>query len=450
MLDLPEISESNNMNNKANVDLKKTGFLACAALAVANMVGTGVFTSLGFQVAALPSPFLILSLWVLGGVAAFCGAICYSELSAMLPGSGGEYHFLREVYHPALGFMAAFVSVAIGFAAPVALAAMAFGKYGQGVFPEANSALLGWGAIVGISLAHSVSVRASGVFQVIVTSIKVTLIGGFLVAGYFAGKSVALAPLDGDFPKMFSGAYGVSLMYVMYAYWGWNAASYIIGEVRNPQKTVPAALLVATAFVTALYVLINAIFLGSAPMADLSGKLEVGKVAAEHLFGNAGGRVMAGIIAVGLLSSMSAMMWAGPRVTQMVGKDFPAFFWLGRTSVGGVPRNALFVQALLVGVFFLTGSFEMVLVYTSFALTVCSSLAVLGVIVMRVRRPDLARPFRCWGYPFTPLVYLAICGLMLGYSAVQKPVEALAGSGTLAIGLLLYALTSRIGRDRSS
>ena len=417
---------------------RKAGLYACIALAVANMVGTGVFTSLGFQLAALPSPFLVLSLWVLGGVAAFCGAMCYAELSAMLPGSGGEYHFLREIYHPALGVMAAAVSLGVGFSAPVALAAMACGKYFQAALPEVPYVVVGWVAILGISSAHAFSIRTSGIVQVAVTGIKLTLIGCFLAAGFFAGHPVPVAPAAGDMRMIFSGAYAVALMFVMYSYCGWNAASYIIGEVENPQKTVPAALLIATAFVTVLYVLLNGVFMASAPVSELAGKIEVGEVAAISLFGAAGGRAMSGIIAVGLLAAMSAMMWAGPRVIQMVGGDFPAFGWLARTNRGGVPGNALLVQTLLVVLLFVTGSFEAVLIYTTFALTACSSLAVLGVIVMRIRRPDLPRPFRCWGYPFTPLVYLAICGLMLGYSAVEKPVHALAGCATLAVGLALY------------
>ena len=425
--------------------MKKAGLYACTALAIANMVGTGVFTSLGFQVEAIPSPFLILSLWVLGGVAAFCGAVSYAELSAMLPRSGGEYHFLSKIYHPALGFMAALVSVVVGFAAPIALSAMAFGSYLSGALPKIPAGAAGFVAVLGIAAAHGVSVRISGAFQVSVTGIKLLLVGCFLVAGFYAGSAVDFLPKRADAGLLISGAYAVSLMYVMYAYWGWNAAAYIIGEVQNPQKTVPASLLISTAAATALYVLLNMVFLNSAPMGDFAGKIDVGKVAATHLWGEPGGRVMSGIIAVGLLSVMSAMTWAGPRVAQIVGRDFPALGVLGRTNEGGVPRPALLLQTSIVLILLLTGSFSSVLLYTTFALTVCSSLTVAGVIVMRIRRPDLDRPFRCWGYPLTPLIFLAISGMMLGYSAVQKPVEAIAGCATLAAGLGLYVITRRIG-----
>ena len=255
-------AQKTEMNNGHDVDLHReyqathrrhTGLLACSSLAVANMVGTGVFTSLGFQAEALHSPFLLLSLWVVGGVAAFCGAICYAELSAMLPGSGGEYHFLKEIYHPAVGFMAAVVSLTVGFSAPIALAAMACGKYLHAAMQTVPASAVGWIAIFSIAAAHAFSVRTSGFFQIFVTGTKLTLIACFLLGGFVGGHPVELAPRSGDLGIMVGSSYAVALMYVMYSYWGWNATAYIAGEVRHPQKTVPAALLIATMFVTILH-----------------------------------------------------------------------------------------------------------------------------------------------------------------------------------------------------
>lgn len=433
------------MTDKAKQHLAKTGFWGCTALAIANMVGTGVFTSLGFQLEELQSPLLILSLWAVGGIVAFCGAVSYAELSAMLPASGGEYHFLKEIYHPSLGFMAAVVSTGIGFSAPVALAAMAFGKYLHAAFPAVPAGASGAVAIAALTLAHASSVRASSFFQVSVTGINLALIGCFLIAGATLGSAVPLAPQPGDASRMLGGAYAVSLMYVMYSYWGWNASAYITGEAHNPKKTVPAALLTATAIVAVLYVSLNAVFLAGAPSKELAGKIEVGTVVANHLLGDAGGRAMSVVIAVGLLAAMSAMTWAGPRVTQKVGADFPSLRWLGASTAGGVPRRALFVQTVIVAAYFVTGAFEPVLVYATFALTVCSSLAVLGVFVQRVRAPQLDRPFRCWGYPLTPAIYLVITTFMLAYSLTQKTAQAVPGCATLLLGLALYFPARRLG-----
>lgn len=424
---------------------RKVGLASCTALVLANMIGTGVFTSLGFQVAALPSPFLILLVWVLGGVVALCGALSYAEMAAALPRSGGEYHFLTEAYHPALGFMAGFVSVAVGFSAPVALAAMAFGHYLAAAWPGISPLGASVAVVLGLAAVHSCTVRASGGFQVVVTGLKVLLIVAFIGLGIWKGFShpAEFLPRSGDLGRMLSGPFALSLMFVLYSYTGWNAAAYIIGEVRDAQWTVPRALVQATLFVMVLYVALNAVFLGSGPMADFAGKIEVGEVAAQNLLGEVGGRVMAGLISVGLISAISAMTWAGPRVAQTIGSDFAALRVLARTSAGGVPRRALTVQTGLVLLMLVTATFETILVYAQIAILTCSFLAVLGVMVLRWRRPGLVRPFRCPGYPVTPVVFLALNLLALVYTAVDKPVSAGAGLATLVVGIGLYFLARR-------
>jgi APA family basic amino acid/polyamine antiporter len=420
------------------VGYRKVGLITCTALALANMIGTGVFTSLGFQVAALPSPFLILLIWALGGLISFCGALSYAELSAALPRSGGEYNFLSAIYHPALGFMSGFISIAVGFSAPIALSAMALGKYVAAALPGVEPTWVSLLAVLLLAFAHSLSVRASGNFQVAITALKVALITYFICLGYLRGGSLVLTPREGDFGLIFHGPFAVSLMFVLYAYSGWNAAAYIIGEVREPRRTVPAALLLATLIVTVLYVLLNAVFLASGPLEDFAGKIEVGEIAARNLLGEQGGRVMAALIAGGLISSISAMTWAGPRVAQAVGQDFPALRLFAWTSAGGVPRVAIGVQTLLVLLMLATSTFEAVLVYAQFAILACSFLTVLGVLVLRWRQPALPRPFRCFGYPITPLLFLALNLFTMVYSAAAKPEQALAGLATLLLGIGLY------------
>ena len=324
-------------------------------LVVANMIGSGVFTSLGFQIAAIPSPFLILLLWVMGGLVAFCGALCYAELAAALPRSGGEYNFLSRIYHPSLGFMAGLISLVVGFAAPTELAALAAGRYLGTVLPGIHPLVISTVLVLVTALAHSRTSRASGNFQIVVTTLKVGLIVAFIVFGFIAGfhQAVPLQPQPGDLKKLFSGPFAVALMFVLYAYSGWNAAAYIINEVREPQRTIPRALLRATVVVTLLYVLINAVFLGAAPLgayleSDGSGKLEAGEIAAKAIFGVNGGRIMSGLIGVGLISAVSAMMWAGPRVAYVIGEDFQALRFLSKLGPGGVPQVALWVQTALV------------------------------------------------------------------------------------------------------
>ena len=422
---------------------RKVGLITCTALALANMIGTGVFTSLGFQVAAIPSPFLILFLWVLGGVIALCGALSYAELAAALPRSGGEYNFLSQIYHPAIGFMAGFVSVAVGFSAPIALSAIALGKYLAAAWPGLQAGSISIAAVLLIAAMHSLTVRASGNFQVLITSLKVALIVVFIFIGITRGGAWTFSPHRGDAGLIFSGPFAISLMFVLYAYSGWNAAAYIIGEVRDAPRTVPGALVLATIIVMILYVALNAVFLASGPMGEFAGKIEVGEIAARNLLGAEGGRIMSALIGGGLISAISAMTWAGPRVAQTVGQDFSTLRILARTSPGGVPRVAMGVQTLLVLLMVLTSTFEAVLLYAQFSILACSFLTVLGVIILRKRQPALARPFRCFGYPVTPVLFLALNLFAMTYTTLYRPAQAFAGFATLLVGIGLYFLARR-------
>ncbi len=410
------------------------------------MVGTGVFTSLGFQIAAIPSPFLILTLWALGGVVALCGALSYAELAAALPRSGGEYHFLSRIFHPALGFMAGAVSVFVGFSAPIALGAIAVGKYLTAAFPGIPPMTASLGIVVLMAGVHAHSVHVSGRFQIVATTFKAGLIVFFIVAGALLAHGTSFAPRSGDLSLMARPSFAVSLMFVMYAFSGWNSAVYIVGEVREPGRTIPRALIAATLGVTILYVAINAVFLASTPLEEMSGKLAVGEIASQHLFGPSGARIMAGVISIGLVAALSALTWAGPRVAQTVGQDFPVLAVLARTSQGGIPLHALALQTLLVLVLLLTSSFEAVLIYAEFALITCSSLVVLGLLVLRRTEPNLPRPFRCPWMPLVPIVFLAVSIFTLAYSVVERPVQALAGLLTLAVSAGLYFLV-RPGRS---
>ncbi len=426
------------------------GWWTCTAIVVANMIGTGVFTSLGFQVAALPSGPVILLLWIVGAAFALCGALAYAELAAALPRSGGEYNFLSRIYGRPVGFMAGFVSATVGFSAPIALAAMAFGEYLHGALPGVAPAVASSVIVVLVAGAHLVTVGSSMVFQNLFTALKLTLLLVLVGAGWLLGptEAGAFAVRPGDGALLVSAPFAVSLMYVMYAYSGWNAATYIIGEVRDPARTVPWALIGGTLAVGVLYVAVNAVFLKTVPMATLSGQLDVGHLAATAIFGADGGRVMSGLISAGLISAISAMTWTGPRVAATIGEDFPALRFLARRTKGGIPAAAVLLQLALVLVLLGTATFESVLVYTQFALVLCGLLTVVGLIVLRWREPELPRPFRCWGYPVTPLAFAATAVLTLVYTALERPGQAAAGVGTLLLALALYAGGRWVGGKR--
>ena len=417
--------------------------LTATAIVVADMVGVGVFTSLGFQVQAIPSGFSLLLLWVIGGAVALCGVFSYGELAAMFPRSSGEYNFLRQTYHPAVGFLAGWLSATVGFAAPVALAAMAFGQYAKAIVPGAPPLALGLGVVWIVSLVGLRSLRQSSAFQMIWTILKVTLILSLLVAGFVLAKPqpISFAPSAADPSLVISAPFAISLVFVMYSYSGWNAATYIAGEMRDPQRSLPRSLLVGTSIVIVLYVALNALFLYATPIAELAGQIDVAVIAGKHIFGDLGGRIVGALICIGLVSSISAMMWIGPRVTTVMGEDMPILRVFARRSRSGVPTTAVLFQLVVATLMLFTQSFEAVLDFIQFSLLACSFLAVAGVIKLRITRPDLPRPYRAWGYPVTPLVFLSVTAFMMYYLVTQRPVQSLIGVLIMASGLAVYYLS---------
>src|SRR5262245_12034617 len=436
---------STTFTDQRSVAIARVSTLTATAIAVADMIGIGVFTSLGFQVRGLPSAFSLLMLWIVGGITALCGALAYAELAAALPRSGGEYNFLKRIYHPAVGFLAGWISATVGFAAPIALAAMAFGTYFEGVFPGSPPLLVGLALAWIVSLVHLAGVRQGSAFQNVSTAIKVALIAAFIVAGFAFGKAqpISFAPSSQDLGYILSAPFAISLVFVMYSYSGWNAATYIINEVRDPERSLPRALLAATLVVLVLYVALNAVFLYTTPMQKMAGQINVAQIAGAEIFGDAGGRLVAALICIGLISAVSAMVWIGPRVTMVIGADTPALRFFARTTRSGVPATAILFQFAVVTLLLYTQRFEAVIDYIQFSLTACTFLAVLGVIVLRYTQPDLKRPYRVWGYPLTPVVFLLVTGFMMYYLITQRPLQSLAGALTMLAGLVLFALSRR-------
>ncbi|MCX7308853.1 MAG: amino acid permease [Afipia sp.] len=426
--------------------------VTATAIVVADMVGVGVFTSLGFQVKDITSGFSLLLLWVVGGIVAMCGAISYAELASMFPRSSGEYNFLRRIYHPALGFLAGWLSGTAGFAAPVALAAMAFGIYFKSVMPDFPPLISGLVVVWLVSLIHLSGLRHISLFQNVWTAIKLVMIVVFIIAGFTLGtpQPISFAPSTIDFTHIVSAPFFISLVFVMYSYSGWNAATYIIGELRDPHHTLPRALFFGTIIVSVLYVALNAVFLYTTPMSALSGQLDVAMIAGKSIFGTFGGRIVGGLICLGLISSISAMVWIGPRVTMTMGEDLPLLRFFAHKSQTGVPARAVLLQLAVATLLLLTQSFEAVLDFIQFSLTLSSFLTVLGVIVLRITKPDLPRPYRAWGYPVTPLIFLTVMLFMMYYLIVNRPLQSVAGLGIMLAGLLIYGMSRWFSNASSS
>ncbi len=438
------------MDNESASPKTKVGLLTAIAIVVASMVGTGVFGSLGFQVAGIPSGFPIILLWFIGGVISFCGAVCYAEIASIFPRSGGEYHLLTKTWNPFIGFLAGWLSVTVGFAAPIALNATLMGVYLGSIF-EVSPFAFSIPTVVFVTLVHLGSISFIGKFQQFFTYTKVGLILVLGLLGFLLGQTqeVSFLPKEGDLELITSGAFAISLVYVLYAYTGWNAAIYMMDEVKKPERNVPLSLLIGTLLVTALYIFVNAAFLYSTPIDDMKGEPEVGLIAAQAILGPKGGTIMGILISFGLISSISSMVWAGPRVSAAIGRDYSGLRFLERTNRNGVPAIAILIQGAIVIVLVLSATFEQLINYVQALLTISSLMVVIGVFYLRIKQPDVERPYKAWGYPVTPAIFALVSSYVLWFQLKDKTVEFLFGLGTLALGAIVYAIMRSERKERS-
>jgi len=410
-----------------------------------------VFTTTGFQAADLGDPKLILLLWLIGGVLAYCGALCFAELGAAMPAAGGEYVYLRESFGRAFGFMSAFVSLIAGFSAPIAAALKSFVAYITAYFPSLNGDQQVIGAVTASDIAaislvwclvgiHLRGRKGAIGFNDLITLLKVGGIVGIIVAAAAFGHGDVSNFVYVADTRQSLGASGLlsamatSLIFVMFCYSGWNAAAYVASEIIEPQHTLPKALLVGTGIVTLLYLLLNSVYFYGANVDELAGKVEVGLVASRALFGEWGAGLVTLVLLVSLFASASAMTIAGPRVYYALGQDVGKFRRLTDTNAGGSPYNALVLQGIVASVIILSGSVDEILSYAGFTLALMSALAVSCVIVLRIKRPEMERPFRVWAYPVPPLVFIIVSVWTMYWAFQGRPVESTLALLTVAAG----------------
>ena len=421
---------------------KKIGWKVAAALVIANMIGTGVFTSLGFQLVDIQNSWSIVMLWVLGGVMALIGALCYAEVGSAFPKSGGEYVFLSRLYHPFLGYLAGWVSLFVGFAAPVALAAMALGAYGSNVV-DIPPKYLALGVLVVVACIHSFNLRASSRFQAWATWFKVLLIGFLIGAGMLMGREATALDFSSEWTlEILTPSFAIAFVYVSYSYTGWNAAAYIIEEVDQPRINLPKALVQGTLLVMLLYVFMQLVFLKHGTLESLEGVLDVGHVFAENVFGTEGASLINLLIAFFLISSISAMVWVGPRVSMAMGEDYRLWGFLKRKNGHGIPVTAIWFQTVISMVYVITGTFESVLLYCGFILQLSSAMAVAGVFVLRKKgiAPDR---FRSPRHPLLPIIFVLLSLWILAYLLADQPRESITGLLILAVGAVTYFLSKK-------
>lgn len=435
-------------------------FTHATAIVIANMIGTGIFTTTGFLAGDLGRPALVLGIWVVGAVIAVAGCVCYAEMGINLPESGGEYIFLREAWGPVWGFLSGWISFFAGFSAPIAAAALAFSEYFAHFFPSfaVSSAATSTGAAswfhtghgqwlaVGIVLVFSainvVGLRPAAQTQNLLTGLKLGVLLLFLGMAFFFGHGSA-----GHFSQMtvrtsshsLPAQFAVSLIFVMFAYSGWNAATYVSGEMKTPERTIPSSLVVGTLTVAAFYLLLNVAFIYALPLEAMKGVVAIGGASAGALFGPRGGSFFSAIMSVGLLSCVSAMVIAGPRVYFAMAVDGCFFPVAARIHPKwGTPVYAILFQTLAAAVMILTGTFESLVYYIGFALIFFAALAVAGMIRLRRRQGWKRLAVVNWGYPLTPAVFILASVWMLFYTASMRPKESALGFLTVVLGAALY------------
>jgi len=422
------------------------GVWTASAFVISSMIGTGVFTSLGYQLVDINTAFPILLLWLIGGIISLFGAFSYSELASAFPRSGGEYSILSKVYHPAVGFIGGFVSSTIGFSAPAVLAAIALGKYTVAIFPQLNSTIIASVIILLFNLIHSQTLKYGRLIQDWTTIGKIVLIVFFIISGLLidSPQNISFLPIPNDGSLIMSSSFAVSLVWVSYAYTGWNSTVYIAGEVKNPQKNIHYSLLFSTAFVTVLYILLNFIFLFSTPISEMRGMIEVGFIAGVNIFGDQGGRIVSGGIALLLLSTISSYVFIGPRITQVIGEDFKYLRFFSKVNNSGIPINGFIFQLSISLIFILTSTFEQVLLYAGITFIIINTITVIGVIVLRFYQPALNRPYKSWGYPWTQIIFTISNLWILYFTFKNQPFESLIGIGIILISLIFYFSGHRI------
>jgi len=445
------------------MDLKRQlGPATGVLIIVADMIGSGIFLTTGNVLGMTGNALLVLGLWCLGGLVAITGTLCYAELAAMWPDEGGEYLYLKKTFGYLPAFLTGWISLVVGFSAPVATGSILLVEYmnrffhSAGVDSAAAVSLFGgagqkWTAaavVVFFSMMHIAGVKKGGYLQNALTVLKIVLIVLIIALGLWAIDWDSIHRLTAKYPPasdtLSLPLTGLALLIIMFAYSGWNGATYIAGEIKDPEKNLPKILLTGTALTTVLYLLINVVYLMSAEGPEIMGKDEIGAIATASLFGPAMSGVFTLLIALVLLSAVSVQMMVGPRVCYAMARDGMIFRSLSSVNGRfGTPHLAILLQMFLAVAYILAGSAMTLVIYMGFALNIFPLLTVIGLMYMRIRRPDIARPFRVPLYPVIPLVYIILSLSMMIAALMNWTETSFFAMGAVAVGVPVYYLWRR-------
>jgi len=451
----------------AIINPQSLGVFSAVMLVVGNTIGVGIFTTSGVVAAAVPSPGWLLVVWVIGGVLALAGALTWAELGATFPHAGGEYVYLREAFGPFWGFLCGWSIFIANFTGSIAVLAIALaGSLAHLLSLDASARVLWNGSaegapislsynqlfalvlVWGVSLINYCGLRFGSGTQNVLSLSKLVAIAVLLFAGFWrgAGEWDHFSPLFLWIPSRgFLSAVGVALIPVLFAYGGWNVAAYIASEVRQPEKTLPRALLAGTFITLVVYLLLNLLYVYAVPLSGLRGVVQVGELTATALFGTKAAWIVSSLIALSIASAFNVMVLAGGWIYFAMARD--SVFFPGAARLHPrfhVPGNALLMQAVWTSVLILSGTFEQLLTYTTIVLVAFSALTVVALFVLRWRRPDLSRPYHAWGYPWLPAFYItASLGIVLN-AVWERPLECFWGLILCTAGVPFYYWWRRV------
>jgi basic amino acid/polyamine antiporter, APA family len=450
---------------------RRLGPLDAASVIVSNVIGSGIFFVPIIVAMMVPSGVAILGAWLLGGALAFAGALAYAELAALRPRAGGEYVYLREAFGPLVAFLTGWTSFVAGFSGAIASNALALAGYLGRFIPAAADeralfsiplpfvplivspkSVVALAAIAALSVIHLRGLGPGRVVQNFLTALKVTGLLAFIALGFSLGRGDAgqIAAAGGAAP---SGVL-LALVPIMFCYSGWNAAVYVAEEVRDPGRNVPLALGLGTVAVVVIYLALNALYLYALPIGSLAALIRENDArlidrVAERLFGFVAGNVIALFTLVSLAASISAMVLAGPRVYFAMARDG---LFLPRAAIVHArfhtPASAIVAQAIWSGVLVLCGTLSQLVSYTGFAVVLFAGVAVAALFVLRWREPNAPRPFRAWGYPWAPGIFVVASAVMVVNEMLRNGATALVGAGIIAVGAPVYYLVARPAERR--
>ncbi|MEN8229064.1 MAG: amino acid permease [Bacteroidota bacterium] len=440
------------MSSGKTYDLKKgLGYFSLTNIVIADMIGAGIFTTSGLLLGQLHDPVLLLILWIIGGGIALCGALSYSELGANFPKAGGEYVFLSELFSPLAGFLSGWVSFFVGFSAPVAASSLAFSEYLIRTIPEGMSL----GHIIGIkkataigvimifTLIHYFGLKSGSKVQNMLTMLKIILIVVLVITGFAFGEGSFehfRVRLTEDIGRVNLKTIGLALMWIMFAYSGWNASTYVGSEIIDPVKNIPRSLITGTLFVTLIYLLLNTLYVYAVPAGEMKDVISIGGVTANNLFNRSLDQFFSLFIAVILLSAISSLIIIGPRVYYAMARSGHFFKMAKKINRSNVPGISILMQSGLAIIFVVSGTFDQIITLLSFSLGIFPILAVLGVFKLRMQKRSI---LKIPGYPLFPAIFIILSSIILVLAFLERPVESSIAIGVILAGIPVFYVLKR-------